>query len=163
MFGLNAKDALGAMEDIAILRNAAAEGNRRIAAANASEDEKMAATFRHLDNRLEEYFQKNEALKEEIRMLNEASAEVVAVANATNRALVEVVEELASQTGVPVSTVAQRFCREARTRHYDSVVDEFLAAGTLKTDPRSTAVVKKRGWYLSGKPTISRERSNFEP
>lgn len=153
MLGLNGEDAAKALEDTFIV-SAIAQG----AADNvkARRLEKEATLLRQCAVRIREQsaviLQQNEliaSLRKELDSLHEKNADNIAVANATALTLKVAVDELRATTDEP-EMKADQLLRRVRTRNYNDQVNGFMAAGHLRTDPRTSDVIAKRKWYVPG-------------
>ncbi len=139
---LNAEDALGLQEDLAIMQS-----NRRrarSAALMAEEATNATAAHRMLDL-AEVTVQKARA---DLAAANSSRNDLNAVAKATREVLHMVMEEWAKATGEPVDQIRARVLNMV-SRRYDKLVDEAIARGSILIDKRrDPELSKQRNWYI---------------
>jgi hypothetical protein len=150
---MNKNDALGALEDVVIVKNIAAGAQAR---AEARTIEQQGDLLRRGAQKIDELrgivvnLQRQLATAEaELALLRNRNADHVAVANATALTLKEAVRELQGKTNDPWQKEDQ-YLRKIRTKNYHAQINKFLAEGVLKTDPRRSGEVKRRQWYVEG-------------
>ena len=132
---MNAADALGYMEDVAIINgHMAAEDARR--RANDMETMGAVATAMQLLERDMRYA----ALRQD-RNHN------VVHAKALQSTLECLIQDLASATGRPVAQVATQY-NVVRTQKYNALCNEGMEKGWFDRDPRLSMSEKVKAWYV---------------
>lgn len=137
MFGMNARDALGHMEDVGIINAAHRAGD---AQRRSSMNETMGGVVQAM--------QIVERDRREESMRQSRNGEVIH-GTALQRTLDRMARELAQATGKPLAKVMADY-NITRTQHYNSLVNEGLEKGWFERDPRLAMSEKTRTWYVSG-------------
>lgn len=132
-------------------RDAAAKASNRaeLLVQSAKRIDEQARVIHELQRQLAEATQRAELAEKEVFRLRERNAESVAVANSAALTLRQTVDALVGEKGGSVSD-SNYFLRTLRTVNYHSQVDQLLANGSLKGDPRQTSLVQERAWYEAG-------------
>lgn len=139
MIGMNAQDALGALEDVAIFHNI-----RR--GAEANEDTRA---FQQATIALRE---RNNTIARLRGQLNEVQHKRNASAANNNSAidtLKAVVRDFAKATGQSEAELWNRYM-VLRTQQFNNEVNKFMAEGALLRDPRTELTQAQKAWYVSG-------------
>lgn len=153
----NNSKAVDIAEDLFLARSLThGISNLKAAAQASSRAELMGQSARRLDeqarmiselqHRLAQATQRAEVAEEEVARLRERNAESVAVANSAALTLSQTVKALIEEKGGSQGA-SNYFLRTLRTANYHSQVEQFLANGSLKRDPRRTLLVSERPWY----------------
>jgi len=92
------------------------------------------------------------AIKAETELMDmrDRNAASVASSNAAALALKDAVadlEKVASSSTAPSVQPPEYYLRTVRTRHFNKQVNELMARGQLKVDPRTSPEMKARVWY----------------
>lgn len=145
LFGvvMNGEDAIGAMQDVAMINGAAerARGQRE-AAERRQENDALGAAATALK-------QKNETIRQlidRVQASDETCAEVLIASRSAKETIDFLVKEIAKLTGEPVQKIQQR-ANAVRTQVYERFVDDSLKTGGLKFDPRANGTAQRRDWY----------------
>lgn len=140
---LNAEDALGLQEDLAIMRN---NRNRLKSAALMADEAVHAGT---VDRSLEIVEAAVLQLRADLSAANNNRNDLNAVAKATREVLNLVIDRWAEAIGLPVEQVRGEVF-QAVSRRYDKLVEEALARGSISDDKRrDPEVMKQRDWYVA--------------
>lgn len=137
---MNAKDALGYMEDMAIIH--AAQRNTEEARSRSVTTENMgmvvaAVALKERENRLAllQYDRNNQVIH----------------ATALKKTLDHVIRDFAKLAGVAEDKLMERY-NIVRTQHYNSCVNEGMEKGWFEKDPRFQSS-DKSNWYKKGLDT----------
>lgn len=142
MIGMNAKDALGALEDIAIFRNV----RRRVEADQDTEAfERAAIALRERNNTISR-------LRAELNEVQHKRNAAAANNNSALDTLKTVVRDFARATGQSESELWKRYM-VLRTQQFNAEVNKFMAEGALLRDPRAELTDAQRTWYVPGMDT----------
>lgn len=153
----NNSKAVDIAEDLFLIRtltdgmkslNAASQASNRaqLMGRSATRIDEQAQTINELRRKLVEVTQRAEMAEQEVTRLRERNAESVAVANSAALTLRQTVNALVEEKGGSEDD-SNYFLRTLRTANYHSQVEQFLANGALKRDPRRTSLVSERPWY----------------
>lgn len=132
-------------------RDAAANSSNRaeLLVQSARRIDEQARTIHELRRQLTDATQRADLAEKEVLRLRERNAESVAVANSAALTLRQTVTALVGEKGGTASD-SNYFLRTLRTANYHSQVDQLLANGSLRNDPRQTSLVQERAWYEAG-------------
>lgn len=153
----NNSNAADMAEDIFLTRSLTEGISNRSAAAQASQRaelmgqsaqriDEQARMINELRRQLAAATQRADLAESEVLRLREKNAESVAVANSAALTLRQAVSALIEEKGGS-KTDSNYFLRTLRTANYHSQVEQLLANGLLKKDPRQTSLVSDRPWY----------------
>ncbi|WP_334043691.1 hypothetical protein [Burkholderia ambifaria] len=144
MFGMNAKDAQGAMEEAMMLgaAQAGSGGNAEALYGAANAQNQAVRAIRVQNGKLSD-------LKSKFEGLGEDYSDLSAVALAERDVIDALADRLAKELKMDPAAV-RRSAYQALTKRYDARVGEMLSTGVLKKDPRENPEVMKRpsrDWY----------------
>lgn len=159
MFGINKNDALGALEDVVIVKSVAAGAQAKAEAKTFEQQDELLRRGAQKIAELRAFIEKQqkqlasltaraERAEAELESLREINADHVAVANAAGATLKEAVRKLQDQSHDPVATEEQY--RRIRTKNYHEQVNNLMALGHIRNDPRRTDAIERRQWYVKG-------------
>ncbi len=159
MFGMNKSDALGALEDVVVVKSIAAGAQAKAEAKTFEQQDELLRKGAQKLAELRAIIEKQQAAlaaataraeraEAELESLREINADHVAVANAAGATLRESVRELQERTHDPIAK--EELYRKIRTQNYHEQVNKLMALGHLKNDPRRTDAVDHRQWYVKG-------------
>ena len=147
MFGMNAKDAQGYMEDVAVINSAhlaaeerdlighaEVEAQRRRSMMNTMEGVATFVGIKERDNR--------------IATLQQDRNNQTIHATALQKTLEHVVRDFAKLAGVSSDQLMARY-NAVRTQHYNLLVNEGMEKEWFDKDPR-LAITEKTKWYVRG-------------
>lgn len=146
---LNAEDALGLQEDLAILRN----NRNRVQSAALMTDEAahhaaVGDSLRGSTVALRAQQNHLAKLKANLDALMNDRNDIVALSYAFEDVLKILAKELAKAIDVPAEEMLPRVY-EAVSRHYDKHVEDAIARGTIVRDQRrDPEVMTHRDWYI---------------
>lgn len=139
MFGMNPKDAQGALEDVALFRNLSQ-------AAEAEEDTRV-------------FNKMSVALRERAGTINRLTGELANIRQNRNYAatllfsaaktIEQMIRDFAKVSGMPEDEVRKRY-NIVRTQNFNREVNEGIAKGWFTTDPRLDMSDEQKQWYVSG-------------
>lgn len=151
MFGMNAKDALGRMEDAAmigaahraadersLIRSATMELDRQAGELKTMESVAKFVAIKERDNRL-------------VALQQDRNNQVIH-ATALQKTLDHVIRDFAKLAGVSEDQLRARY-NTVRTQHYNACVNEGMAKGWFEEDPRFRLSDKSKAWYEKGLDT----------
>lgn len=146
---LNANDALGLQEDLAIVR---ANRNRNEAAAMTTdarrEADENSLAMRGAASALRANKDAISALRSELDSLMNSRNDQVAVTKATKDVLNALISDLAAATDTPVEQLREQV-HSALSRRYDQHVSDMIEGGFINRDLRKDPdVMEKRDWYV---------------
>lgn len=146
---LNASDALGLQEDLAIVR---ANQNRIEAAAMTTdarrEADENSLAMRSAASALRANKDVISGLRSELDSLMNSRNDQVAVTKATKDVLNALISKLADATDTPVEQLRGQV-NSALSRRYDHHVSDMLEGGFINRDLRKDRdVMEKRDWYV---------------
>ncbi len=146
---LNANDALGLQEDLAIVR---ANRNRIEAAAMTTDSRREAdensLAMRNAASALRANKDAISALRSELDSLMNSRNDQVAVTRATKEVLNALISKLAEATDTPVEQLREQV-HSALSRRYDQHVSDMLEGGFINRDLRKDRdVMERRDWYV---------------
>jgi hypothetical protein len=160
VLGMNKNDALGALEDVVIVKSIAAGAQARVEAKTFEQQDELLrrgaqkiaelwTTIEKQQAQLAAAIARAERAEAELESLREINADHVAVANAAALTLKQAVGELKAKTDEP-ELKEDQYLRKVRTKNYHQQINKFMSEGLLKSDPRTTDAVKWRTWYVEG-------------
>lgn len=141
MFGINAQDALGLMEDMTVLRGREASRQRQL---NAQVDENTAmvgafVAIKQRDNKLQE-------MDTRLRDTMSGWHGAVAACKADSEVIGIAVREIARLSGKNEKDM-KVLMDTIRSRAYDKKIDEYIQSGGISTDPRIDEQLCP-SWYI---------------
>lgn len=139
MIGMNARDAQGALEDIALFNNV-----RRGVEANQD-----AIAFQQATVVLQERNNTIARLRNELNEVQHKRNAAAANNNSAIDTLKSVVRDLAKVTGQSETELWKRYM-VLRTQQFNTEVNKFMAEGALLRDPRTELTEAQRAWYVPG-------------
>jgi len=144
---LNAEDALGLQEDLAIIR---ANRNRARSAASQGNAAQDVETLGAMASATAVLRANKDTISSLRASLNETASnrnDVAAIAVSARETIAALVEEVARLKGSELATVQEQADR-LLSRHYDRHIEEMLEKGSLSGDPRQNPeIMKIRTWY----------------
>lgn len=145
---LSPNDALGLMEDLAVLNasNAGVQDAMQRAARNRAGGVASFAAVAHF--KVQEKNQQLDNLRGELgKVANERNAKA-ASAMAAATVITSFIRNEAARTGESEASLRSRV-NYARSRAYDEQVEQFLREGYLSEDPRrDPELIAKEKWYI---------------
>lgn len=145
MFGMNAKDALGYMEDMAIID--AAQRNTEDARRRAEDSRSRSVVTENMGMVVATV-----ALKERDRRLDTLQCEknaAMLLHNAASQTLEHVIRDFARSAGVSETELNKRY-DIIRTQHYNRNVNASIERGNMDIDPRLNLSDFQKTWYVPG-------------
>lgn len=136
MFGMNAQDAQGFMEDVAVIDSAhrAADSQRRTAMNETMAGVANFIGIKERDNRITDLQQ-------------DRNKEVIH-ATALQKTLEHVIRDFAKSAGVSGDKLMERY-NIVRTQHFNALANEGMAKEWFDKDPRLN-MNKAKNWYIPG-------------
>jgi len=128
------------IEDIAIIRNLREARDAREA---AKEDELLSEELRRASLIIQQKDQQLQKLRADLERANTACNARNEVIRADNLVQKHLVEEISKAVGQPEEEV-KKYAGKLRRRAFDRYVEDALANGTLKEDPRKNEMAD---WY----------------
>lgn len=148
MFGMNAKDALGYMEDVAIIQASERAAEERDLIGHAkSEDQRRRSMMKTMEG-----VATFVAIKERDRRQDTLQCEknaAMLLHNAASQTLEHVIRDFARSAGVSEDGLKKRY-DIIRTQHYNHNVNASIERGNMDIDPRLNLSDFQKTWYVSG-------------
>ncbi|CAE6793416.1 hypothetical protein R70006_04956 [Paraburkholderia domus] len=144
MLGLNAQDAQGLMEDVALMQ--ATRGGSSVSAADLYD---AAAALRKKNREIQVRGNSLRDLQAKFNGLGEDYSDLSAVVHAQRQVIDALSDQLAAKLGVDPQDV-RKAAYKGLTQRYDAKVGEMLSIGVLSKDPRKDPEVlsrPSRDWY----------------
>ncbi|WP_080423736.1 hypothetical protein [Burkholderia ubonensis] len=144
MFGMNPKDAQGALEDLTMLKSAASGST-----VGAADLYRAGAALQTAKRAIAVRTDKLNDVSSRLKDLTGEYNDLRAISDASRKVIDALAEDLANALGLDVGDVRKR-AYAAMTKAYDAEVAEMLSTGYLEKDPRLNPQIsarKNRDWY----------------
>lgn len=155
MLGMNAEDALGLAEDMAVLRGSQQTPQVPESRGGSSSDSAAAMVAAVSLKALQAERAEHRKLVERWNSLATDFSDLKAVVLSARKVIEKQVLELAQVTGADSGEVRQA-AYIAMTEAYHAQIEQMLLAGELRSDPRKDVEApkwKNRDWYISSEPS----------